>query len=652
MNRVRGATFHCFEGRTPTTQVLRKLDAEPAEFLVVRRARKGTATFQAFTIDAALLRRLRRFQRRDLTGALALAHVPQALPSVPASTQVLSQGEPMVDIPRGARPREAVVLGLNPDGRGLQAVFAPRHRPDFDLAGHVTRGPIEILGDGNIDGWGARPGTDDRTTATPPLGAAPTAATSRTLFSELRALEPALQGQSLRVVLNLAAQASVRGRPLTLTFPAGHTRLDLHAIVSSRDFEPPAGESWSQRFVVEVRGGATPTSWELRARLRGDAAPGSACTLLVTFLCLGIIVGEHELRLVVGAAATSDPQRPAPLRLPAEAGARFVVVLPPQGPDLYRPQLYADGTLVQELYPQEFKGLALFPSLKPGAGEALDTAAEALRAQVSGDLYEFMRGDASTGEQPLLIVSADTLLPFEALRVGRARGRALFLGAERPVCRWIPDCRMSAYGRRRARAMALLDGITGELPSGPEEAAYLTGRFAGLDRVRTEAEAVQLMERTGIELVHFIGHAAFDSARLTLADGTALVPTFFDRDQALLQGQPVFFLNGCSVGRGAASRPVATGHFPRALVQAGAAAVIAPQVDVVSSVAQVAARAFYEAGPVTLAQAVQAVRRRAYDAPDDLERGTLLSYAAYAPANLSLELPDGAGAGDTPPTLR
>lgn len=628
----RGAAFHVFGGRSHALEVLRELRAQPADFLVVRRATKTGPAFHAFPIGEALLQRLRRFRRRDLTGALALSRATPAVPDMLSKALTLPSESWDEDLLRDAAPASAaVVLGLSPDGRQVQAVLARGGSGDSMPVGDESPSePIRTLG----DPWADEPaGVDGR-----PAGPTRGAAAQRTLWWQLRTSGPVAPAAVLRVALELSAQAVADGRALTVTFPEGRPNVDLHAVLSSRDFEPPDGESWSQRFVIDRRHGATPTSAEFRARLRASAQPGDTCALLVTLLCLGSVVGVHELRLVVGADTGDAPERPAPMRLPAEQGAPFVVMLSAQAADYYRPRLYARGELICELDPQTFRGATLFPLLKPGASDTLDEAAEALRAQVSGDLYDFLQGDTSTRDQPLLIVSADSVLPFEALRVGRSGQHALFLGAERPLCRWILNCRMNAQGRQPARQVVLLDGITPDLEPAQAEAKFLEARFPGLSRVADASGAAQLLERDAVGLVHFVGHAGFDSAHLRLADGTTMKPTFFDRDRPLLQSRPVFFLNGCSVGRGGEARPVSQGHFARALVQSGAAAVVAPQVDVVSAVAQEAARVFYESGSRTVAQAAQQIRRRAYEATADIERGTLLSYAAYAPATLGLDL--------------
>jgi hypothetical protein len=114
----------------------------------------------------------------------------------------------------------------------------------------------------------------------------------------------------------------------------------------------------------------------------------------------------------------------------------------------------------------------------------------------------------------------------------------------------------------------------------------------------------------------------------------------FRLSYSLMKAHPIFFINGCRAGQGTTNAPAILANFGKVLLKSGCIGLIAPMIAVKSPAALQAARKFYEVvEKQTLAEAVRSVRELARSAscPDD-ERATYASYAAFAPARLSVHL--------------
>jgi len=214
---------------------------------------------------------------------------------------------------------------------------------------------------------------------------------------------------------------------------------------------------------------------------------------------------------------------------------------------------------------------------------------------------------------PLKIVLPPELgsIPFEALSfcAGRPLAHAPSL-AERPVA--------------RRRGGALLVGIDdGRLPEVRREIAAIARRLPGAQRLEgaaaTRDAVLGSIGRTG--LVHLAGHAQAREdvpplSALRASDGWIAAA---DLAAAPLEGG-LFVLSACRTGDPSLRwQGEALGGFPRALLAAGAGAIVASRWEVRDEVARAWMREFYRAlarsGPMEALAGARAAVRRAYPHP-------------------------------------
>jgi CHAT domain-containing protein len=100
-------------------------------------------------------------------------------------------------------------------------------------------------------------------------------------------------------------------------------------------------------------------------------------------------------------------------------------------------------------------------------------------------------------------------------------------------------------------------------------------QLAAVDRKAFE----DLLNSTGVQLVHFNGHGVWDSmgdlSALRLENNESIPAMAFSSRKLGMESHPILYLNACSVGRGAANvgRP---GGFAASCLDGGWSGVIAP----------------------------------------------------------------------------
>lgn len=428
-----------------------------------------------------------------------------------------------------------------------------------------------------------------------------------------------------------------------IQFPGNAETIDLHAEVSSREFEPLSRDDWSRTFVVNRQLRSTPEHWLFKAQARGDRKQYS---LTVTFHTSGLVIGALEVALPRRSLAASAPPAKFGARLmslPQESGARLVVSISEPGSQDYLLSLYEDNRPWENVVPW------------PGAGRNSETYFTGLeRAQTDQDLQnagyglwvdlpepvrQFLDRRQLEGA-PTLFISNGRVAPFEILQL-RPQRSGPFLGVDRPVSRWVNDSDMPAGEELKvARVACIRPSYQGAdaLPSAVKEEEDLRERFPALLRVATTSDLDNLLESGDVGLVHFAGHADSSPAHLTLEDGQVLPARFHPSKPLLKQGHPLIFLNGCRAGAGRSGAPAAVANFVKVLLTSRCSAVVAPMINAYSPAALEAARVFYDAlATETIAEAVRRVRAiPSTQSIPDTQRATFLSYLAFAPPTLGV----------------
>lgn len=172
----------------------------------------------------------------------------------------------------------------------------------------------------------------------------------------------------------------------------------------------------------------------------------------------------------------------------------------------------------------------------------------------------------------------------------------------------------------------------------------LTRSHTGLQDASPASPSVQtlitLLEKGGIDLLHFIGHGTFDrtmpnEAGIPLVDGSVFRPSDLHgpvRTQ-ITKNRPMVFLNACSTGRQAWSWTGLGGWANRWVRDCGCGAFIGPHWRVRDSVGVSFAQAFYGslARGETLGKAAKAARQAAREAVPG--NPGWLAYAVYGHPN-------------------
>jgi hypothetical protein len=400
-----------------------------------------------------------------------------------------------------------------------------------------------------------------------------------------------------------------------------------------------------------VNFGSKPSTWiaaSQHGRQCGHSAPRRSATdpsyaLTVSFDVRDTPAGAYEVRI----RRKGMPELPGRrstgglVRIPrGSIGAGLVLKITAEGP-LYRLRIQQDGEpLADATWPMvtdpffakleaakslsdiRLLGTSLYASLPPEVTDVLD--------------------DPALEGLPFLIASSVPAAPFELLRL-RPRRNGPYLGLDRPVLRWtdkppMPD--IAAVTVTGAACIRPDYQPPDQLPSAEQEEKELRARFPGLsiERVAMLAHLDALLQRSGVQLIHFAGHADGNPARLTLQDAK-VEPAYFDPGTPLMNAGPFIFVNGCRAATGRMQVPEFQANMLKMLLVANCTGAVAPLTKVESDAALVAARTFYEAvaGGKTVGEAVQAVRGLAFaNNVDPKNIASYFSYLAFASPLLSL----------------
>ncbi len=430
--------------------------------------------------------------------------------------------------------------------------------------------------------------------------------------------------------------------PLSVDFPEGAATIDLYAQVSSQDFAPPKGEAWNHKYTVDRQLTCGFSQWVFKGRSIGDKQRYS---LSVAFHSCGNPVGRLVISLGRRGAsfAERDTQQVAkPLRLPNQRGARLHLELSePGSPNAYKIMLYQDGVIWNEdpIVWSDVQSDTFFHHLNKAESEQeLRELGNGLFAKVPKLVREFFDRQDVSGLSTL-ITSGKWIAPFEILPSGLAeRG---MLGINRPLARWNPNADVPRDTVLSVKRVACIRPRVGNA----QEEVHFSGEETDLQLrfgkrlstiVRTKNDLENLLNKAGIEIVHFAGHA--DADHITLEDDRQVPPGRFGLHRSLFREHPLFFLNGCRSGYDKSSRPFSLGGFPDNLLVYGCSGVVAPGIEVKTEAARQAAATFYKAlveDSKTVPEAVQEIHALARHA-EEKYRASYLSYIAFTPPNLTL----------------
>lgn len=242
---------------------------------------------------------------------------------------------------------------------------------------------------------------------------------------------------------------------------------------------------------------------------------------------------------------------------------------------------------------------------------------------------------------PLLVVSEEPWIPWEALRVsaGGGTGDGTFLAEAFALARWLPGGRPAAELPLRRIALVRSEKADAVQRGGGEASALIRlAEGAGRAAETVAASSLELLDamaRGAHDGWHFIGHGGHARAgvewdELALDDGV-LNPQDLTGDVAagLAEARPFVFLNACHVG-GVGEGVDGIGGWPARLLEVGAGAFLGSLWAIPSDRAAVFAPAVYDrllAGePIgeAVRQARFALRQRFPGDP------TWLAYSLYA----------------------
>jgi hypothetical protein len=607
--------FRLYGADAPAAQVGLDLERHPTPFAVVRRVRDGEVHWYTFEVDEELIRRLKR-GASDAATALDLHALDGSRFRVfqPARVADLFAGQ--AKAARALEPYPSYAFDAPLEG-------VTRSSPDGGLSVEGARAP-EVL----VDPFGIPRAVE---TAAP--------AFEGTIYARLATrdgfeLAPD-QIAEYTIELNAVAPDGVAAA-LALRFPAGRDRVDLWAEVSSGELAPPAGEAWMKSFSIDRDFRATPSHWSFRARAIGDR-PRYAFT--VTFHALGVVVGRIAFaalrrRAVTGMEAPRAGD--AVIGLPADAGAKVLISLTRQARDGQVIRVYEEGALALPEAALEVDAGIFFQRLQQARGaEEIDEIAWGLRAELPDSVGGFLDAGGRAGTSTL-IVSGGRVAPFELLQLRPAQDGPM-LGVERPVARWELDCAMPAAQGGVARRCAAIRSL--DWPSLEAQEQALAAHFEEVIPVRSKAELAQVLERSDVDVLHFMGHANDNPAQIVVGD-EAVTPGAFRPSRPLLsERHPLFFINGCRGAAGGGRVPAVYGNPARALLKSGFGAVVGATIEIEAAASRAAAETFYAAlaEGETVVEATRRVRARAFAAETPAEhRASFLGFVAFAPCGLKM----------------
>jgi hypothetical protein len=439
--------------------------------------------------------------------------------------------------------------------------------------------------------------------------------------------------------LDSLAQAGMAA-VLAVTFPEGAATLDLNAVVSSREFSPPAGESWSAKFVLDRALQTTPPEWTFKARALGERPQYS---LTVSFNGAGNALGAITYTAL--GKGTAQPDRAAKqsgglLSIPASTGAEVVICIAEQPSDRYEINIYQGGQRVADPLSWNMAGDQYFRMLE-GANTSsdLNDLASAIYIDLPPVLADFLNRNDLEGAATLFI-SDSRVAPFEVLQIRPAANGPL-LGVDRPVVRWLSESAMPGVKQVDAARIACIRpryAGADDLPSAAQEEAELKTRFPNMLVARTITEVDQMLNCANIHVVHFAGHAQSDPPRFMVQDGTVPAVRFHPSRPLMKEAQPLFFVNGCRAGQARSGAPAILANFAKVLLRSGAGGFIAPMIAINSPAALLAEKTFYSALETeTVAEAVRRIRELSLRCPEE-QKATCSSYAAFVPATMRVQI--------------
>jgi hypothetical protein len=427
---------------------------------------------------------------------------------------------------------------------------------------------------------------------------------------------------------------------LQVTFPEGADTISVNAGVSSREFSCPEGEKWHTEFVVDRDLNTRPSEWMFKARPVGELPQYS---FSIIFSAAGNALGGVTYTALGKGAASSDaaPKQSAEMvTLPVETGASIVVLVVEQPGNRYQLLLYENGKQAGDPLLWKLNGEDFFNMLEnANTAQDLTDVGYGMSLEVPDAMSSFL-GRKDLEGSTTLFISDSRVAPFEVLQI-RPNANGPLLGVDRPVVRWLKEPGMPAVTQLDWAKLACIRPCyagSEALPSAEEEETDLRGRLGNIDVARKVEDVEHLLDRNDIQFVHFAGHALGNPARLSMEDGPVSAVRFHASRPLLKDAHPVFFINGCRVGQGTGAAPAILANFAKVLLKSGCIGFIAPMIYINSPAALKAEKKFYDAlEKQTVAEAIRCVRELSLSCPE-VERATYVSYAAFVPAGLRVQL--------------
>ena len=194
----------------------------------------------------------------------------------------------------------------------------------------------------------------------------------------------------------------------------------------------------------------------------------------------------------------------------------------------------------------------------------------------------------SSPPRSICVYSDETVLPWELIRPsGMVDGHFENfepLGVAHVLGRWKPD--LGARPQPQAVSVQKMVVLTPKYGTSPlywaaKESVELRKVISGMIQpAAVDRKTVEdLLNSTGVQLVHFNGHGVWDStgdlSALRLENNDSIPAMAFSSRTLGMESHPILYLNACSVGRGAANvgRP---GGFAASCLDGGWSGVIAP----------------------------------------------------------------------------
>jgi hypothetical protein len=194
----------------------------------------------------------------------------------------------------------------------------------------------------------------------------------------------------------------------------------------------------------------------------------------------------------------------------------------------------------------------------------------------------------SSPPRSICVYSDEMVLPWELIRPsGMVDGHFKEfepLGIAHVLGRWKPD--LGARPQPQAVNVEKMVVLTPKYGTSPlywaaKESVELKKVISGMTQLAAvDRKAFEdLLNSTGVQLVHFNGHGVWDSmgdlSALRLENNESIPAMAFSSRKLGMESHPILYLNACSVGRGAANvgRP---GGFAASCLDGGWSGVIAP----------------------------------------------------------------------------